>query len=112
MNDGLLLDTNVLIWTLAGNSKVVSARAKRSLLGPDAALTVSIVSAWEIVLKHQAGKLDLATGVDQVLNDVMDNLPWTIFPVLPAHVRALARLPTHHKDPFDRLLTGPARSKG
>jgi PIN domain nuclease of toxin-antitoxin system len=109
---GLLIDTNVLIWTLSGNTKMVSNRAKRHLLAPDPPLTVSLVSAWEIVLKHQARKLQLAVAIEEVLDDVLYNLPWSILPVMPEHVRTLARLPILHKDPFDRLLIAQARHEG
>jgi PIN domain nuclease of toxin-antitoxin system len=112
VSGGLLIDTNVLIWTLSGNTKTVSTIAKRRLQDPNSALIVSIVSVWEIVLKHQAGKLDLDDGIEQVLNDVLYHLPWRILPVMAAHVHALVRLPMIHKDPFDRLLVAQARHEG
>jgi PIN domain nuclease of toxin-antitoxin system len=114
VNDGFLLDTNVLIWTLSGNSKTVSGRAKRVLgaVGSDSSLTVSVVSVWEIVIKHQARKLDLTCSIDEVVNDILYGFPWTTLLVKPEHILALLHLPLIHKDPFDRLLIAQARSEG
>ena len=108
---GFLLDTNVIIWTLSGATAMVSAKARR-ILAADSSLTVSVVSTWEIVIKHHAGKIDLACSIDQVLNDILYNFQWTILPVKPEHMLPLLHLPMIHKDPFDRLLIAQARHEG
>jgi len=36
----------------------------------------------------------------------------SILRLAPAHGLALAELPSHHRDPFDRLLFAQARSEG
>ena len=118
VNHRLLLDTNVLIWTLSSSNKI-SRRAERAMSRPAVSLTVSVVSVWEIVLKHHAGKLRLPAGLHQVpgdLHQVIDQIlygsPWTILPVTPEHLPALAALPAIHTDPFDRLLIAQARHEG
>jgi PIN domain nuclease of toxin-antitoxin system len=111
VNERLLLDTNVLIWTLSSSNKI-SRRAKRAMSRPVASLTVSLVSVWEIVLKHQAGKLRLPAGLHQVVDQILYGSPWTILPVAPEHLPALAVLPAIHRDPFDRLLIAQARHEG
>lgn len=111
MNEPLLLDTNVLIWTLSSSNKI-SRRAERAMSRPVVSLTVSVVSVWEIVLKHHAGKLRLPAGLDQVVDQILYGSPWTILPVAPEHLPALAALPAIHTDPFDRLLIAQARHEG
>lgn len=111
MSDQLLVDTNVVIWTLEASPRV-SARAKRELLDPSKKLIVSVVSVWEIVLKHQAGKLELDVGLDGVLDQVIRDSPWTLLPISPEHVRILTTLPMLHKDPFDRMLIAQAQYEG
>ena len=75
-------------------------------------LTVSVVSVWEMIMKHQAGKLDLACSIGDVLNDILYSFSWRILLVTPEHLLSLLGLPMHHKDPFDRLLIAQARHEG
>jgi PIN domain nuclease of toxin-antitoxin system len=111
VNQRLLLDTNVLIWTLSSSNKI-SRRAERAMSRPLVSLTVSVVSVWEIVLKHHAGKLRLPVGLHPVVDQILYGSPWTILPVAPEHLPALAALPAIHTDPFDRLLIAQARHEG
>lgn len=46
MSDRLLLDANVLIWTISASNRI-SSRAKRALSRPASTLLVSVVSVWE-----------------------------------------------------------------
>jgi PIN domain nuclease of toxin-antitoxin system len=107
VSDALLLDTNVLIWTLSASGKV-SPAAKRAMSRSCATLSVSAVSVWEIVLKHQAGKLHLEAPLDEVVDLILYRSPWSILPIRPEHLVPLASLPMIHKDPFDRLLIAQA----
>jgi PIN domain nuclease of toxin-antitoxin system len=111
VNQRLLLDTNVLIWTLSSSNKI-SKRAERAMSRPAVSLTVSVVSVWEIVLKHHAGKLRLPAGVHEVVHQILYRSPWAILPVAPEHLPTLAALPAIHTDPFDRLLIAQARHEG
>ena len=52
----LLLDTQALIWWLAGDP-LLAATAKAAVLAPDNEVFVSAVSAWEIATKFRIGKL-------------------------------------------------------
>ena len=108
MSQSLLLDTNVIIWTVSASDRI-SARAKRAISHSTAALTVSVVSVWEIVLKCQAGKLRLDAGLDKVVDQILYHAPWIILRMSPEHLPSLAALPMLHRDPFDRLLIAQAR---
>jgi PIN domain nuclease of toxin-antitoxin system len=107
----LLADTSVVIWTLEASPRL-SARAKRELFDPATTLIVSVVSVWEIVLKHQARKLLLKTSLDGALDQIIHDSPWTLLPVMPEHLPVLAALPLLHRDPFDRLLVAQAQYEG
>ena len=111
MSDRLLADTSVIIWTLEASPRL-SARAKRELFEPATTLVVSVVSVWEIVLKHQARKLLLKIRLDDALDQIIHDSPWTLLPVTPEHLPVLAALPLLHKDPFDRLLVAQAQYEG
>jgi len=79
---------------------------------PGVALFVSVVSVWEIVLKHQAGKLLFEIGLQESVNQILYRSPWTILPIRAEHLPVLALLPMLHKDPFDRLLIAQAQHAG
>ena len=111
MTTAYLLDTHALLWTLA-DDKRLSRSARRAILKDEARLVVSVVSAWEIILKHQAGKLKLDVGLQDMLDVVLRGGHWSVLPITAAHVAALAELPALHRDPFDRLLVAQARTEG
>jgi PIN domain nuclease of toxin-antitoxin system len=102
----LLLDTHVLLWWFAGERLV--PEAKRLIAAPDSEVFVSAVSPWEAEIKAQIGKLtvrgDLAA---QVARDGFIELQVSF-----AHGVAAARLPRHHRDPFDRMLVAQAQLEG
>jgi PIN domain nuclease of toxin-antitoxin system len=102
----LLLDTHVMLWQLSG-ARSLGVRA-RELIGEATELAFSVVSFAEIGVKAAVGKLEvpgdlhghvLETGV-HVLSLSAD------------HGLAVASLPLHHRDPFDRLLIAQARQDG
>ena len=107
----ILLDTNVLIWAL-NNDGSLTRRMKAAISSPTADVRVSVVSAWEIAIKHQSGKLLFDVPVEEVLSRILSGTVWPVLPVLPAHIPELLALPMHHRDPFDRLLIAQARAEG
>lgn len=108
MTSGFLLDTHALLWVLEEDPRL-SRKARQIVRSESSRLSVSVVSAWEIVLKHQAGKLRIGFALEDLLDYVLDSGNWSILPVLSVHVAALSKLPILHKDPFDRLLIAQAQ---
>ncbi len=102
----LLLDTHVLLWVLADDPEL-GADARKAITDPSNLVLVSAVSAWEIVIKANLGKLrapdDLPT---QLRRAALEPLPVTI-----EHAVAVGELPAHHADPFDRLLIAQSRTE-
>jgi PIN domain nuclease of toxin-antitoxin system len=94
-----LLDTHVLLWLL-GDPGQLSAAAREAIQNPRNQVFVSAVSAVEISIKKALGKLDAPEGLtEEIVLRGLQHLPFE-FP----HGEALAELPPHHADPFDRML--------
>jgi len=69
---------------------------------------VSAASAWEAAIKASLGRLEIPGPMeDGVIASGFERLPITF-----AHVERTARLPLHHRDPFDRLLVAQAQAEG
>jgi len=101
----LLLDTHVVLWQLGGVRRM-GKRAQRQVDVGEPAL--SVVSFVEIGIKVSVGKLVVPDDLEaQIRREGVSILRLT-----PAHGLALAELPFHHRDPFDRLLIAQARSEG
>ena len=107
MSQRLLLDTHVLLWSLSAADRI-SSRARRAMERPGTKLAASVVSVWEIVMKHQARKLNLRTGLTEFISQILYRSPWAIVPVFAEHLLALAGVPQIHPDPFDRLFIAQA----
>ena len=100
----VLIDTNVFLWCLAGETVRLSRRAKRLLESDETELVLSAVSLWEIAVKAQAGKLQVPQEGGFFQEHMALLGVQTVLPVEATHVFALFGLPRHHRDPFDRLL--------
>jgi PIN domain nuclease of toxin-antitoxin system len=103
-----LADTNVVIWTISRSDRL-SSRVKRTLADATASIAVSVASVWEIVVKHQAGKLVFDMSLDLAIDQILYRSSWTIAPITSEHLPVLANLPMLHKDPFDRILIAQAQ---
>jgi PIN domain nuclease of toxin-antitoxin system len=66
---------------------------------------VSAASVWEVGIKARLGKLRAPEALLAVLTEV--GLPMAL-----EHAEAAARLPLHHRDPFDRMLVAQAHALG
>ena len=103
-----LLDTSTLLWAL-GEPERVSPRARRLIDSGEN--VVSVASYWEVVIKTQKGLLtisDLATWWRRAT----DLTAARVLQIRASHVTALAALPGHHKDPFDRILIAQSIAEG
>lgn len=101
----LLLDTHALIWWDAGTG--LRRAAECSIRDADQ-VYVSAVCGWEIAIKASLGRLRTKRAVaDAVIESGFEELPVRLH-----HAAALARLPWHHRDPFDRMLVAQALVEG
>ena len=106
----LLLDTHVLLWTIA-ESRRLSAAARALIGEPDNELTFSSVSLWEVAIKAGRGRDDFRIDVSSLRRSLFDN-DYVELPITGAHAVALGALPPIHRDPFDRMLVAQAIVEG
>ncbi|MFA5884134.1 MAG: type II toxin-antitoxin system VapC family toxin [Acidimicrobiia bacterium] len=103
-----LLDTSVFIRM--ADSPDVLARAALELIEDEAVeLLLSSASAWEIAIKSSIGKLVLPESPERFVPERMGSMFVDPLPIAHVHALAVASLPPHHRDPFDRLLVAQAR---
>jgi len=72
---------------------------------------VSAVVGWEITIKHAMGRLELPAPPRSWVPDKVRDGAMTPLPVELSHALAVADLPDHHRDPFDRLLIAQAHAE-
>ncbi len=102
----LLLDTHIVLWA-AGFERTLAPAVAAAIDGADAAY-VSAASTWELAIKQALGQIELIAP----LSDIVRTNNFDPLPVTLAHAEAVAGLPLHHRDPFDRLLIAQARIEG
>ena len=89
-----LLDTHVWLWLGPCPERIPEA-VLGLLEDPAHALFLSAASSWEISIKYRLGKLPLPNKPERFIG--------------LHHTVAVADLPDHHSDPFDRLLVAQAQ---
>ena len=103
-----LLDTQALLWWRDASRRL--GRRARQLIERDAqSIHISAGSIWEIAVKAGAGKLRLRDPLDLWMPDIFERYGFVTLDITVAHAVAVAALPRHHPDPFDRLLIAQAR---
>jgi PIN domain nuclease of toxin-antitoxin system len=106
-----LVDTHCWLWLQVAPERLGGDIVDR-LADPSHELLLSAASAWEIAIKHALGKLELPEPPDKYVPSRMQTSGTAGLPVVPAHALAVASLPLHHRDPFDRLLVAQAQQEG
>lgn len=103
-----LLDTHVFIWWITSDRRL-SAKAGDLIRSRRNAIYWSVVSSWEVSIKHALGKLIFDEPPESLLPPELDKNQIETLPILNAHAFLAGQLPLHHKDPFDRMLIAQAR---
>lgn len=89
-----------------------SEAGRRRIASPNNQLFLSAASAWEIAIKYSIGRLGLPLPPLEYLRTRMARTATTELSITHAHALRVARLPSHHRDPFDRLLIAQAQVEG
>jgi PIN domain nuclease of toxin-antitoxin system len=105
-----LLDTHVVLW-VAENSHLLSDAAKSAILDKTTEKYVSIVSAWEVAIKLGTEKLRLDGGLHEFFC-MIDSNGFFSLNVEREYLKLIPKLPSFHKDPFDRFIIATAISEG
>jgi PIN domain nuclease of toxin-antitoxin system len=86
------------------------SQAVRDLIGQSQqhVFYLSAASAWEISIKYSLGRLELPGPPAEILPADLLKQGIRSLPINNTHALAVANLPFHHADPFDRLLIAQA----
>ncbi|NJN11922.1 MAG: type II toxin-antitoxin system VapC family toxin [Richelia sp. RM2_1_2] len=103
----VLLDTHVLIWWSISPSNL-SENVYKLLDNQVNNLFFSLASIWEMQIKLQIGKLSLNLPLPELIEDQRQTNGLQLLSIETSHIYALNNLPSHHKDPFDRILIAQA----
>jgi len=103
----LLLDTCTLLW-LARGDRSLSPSARDLLSRPKVDARVSVVSAWEIAIKHGLGRLPLPAPPAEFVPAVRRRYGLASLEIDEDSALHVAKLPRLHGDPFDRMLVSQA----
>ena len=100
----VLLDTNVLLWWLAGNPQL-GREARTIVADAETEVFVSAGTIWEISIKLELGKLKAPKNMErEVEREGFSKLAITL-----SHGQLAGSLPKIHRDPFDRMLVAQAQ---
>ncbi|MCY3972180.1 MAG: type II toxin-antitoxin system VapC family toxin [Acidobacteria bacterium] len=102
----LLLDTHAFLWCLSETGRLRVA-SRNAIEDPRNEIFVSAVTAWEITVKRLKGKMEAPDN----LAAMVDEKGFAHLPLTFHHAELAARLPRHHKDPFDRFLIAQAQAE-
>jgi len=101
-----LLDTHTLLWWFS-DPNTLSDKARSIIENPKNVIFISSVVTWEIVIKKSLDKLKIPNKFFELIKEGQ----FQELPIMIEHTQALASLPPHHNDPFDRLLVAQAKSE-
>ncbi len=99
----VLLDTCEFLWLVSGDARLPKSVAE-AVQNPVNEVFLSVVSYWEICVKHSLGKLPLPDSPERYVPLQREKHRIASLSLDEAAVARLAGLPTHHRDPFDRML--------
>ncbi len=105
-----LIDSQSLIWYV-DQDHLLSPAAHAAITNPANDLLLSAATIWEIAIiaiKVGLRKLPLSMPYRRWMNQAISDLGLVVLPITVDYADVQAGLPTHHRDPFDRLLAAQA----
>ncbi len=103
-----LLDTHCWLW-LQTTPERLPAELLDILADRSVDLFLSAASAWELGIKHAAGRIELPESPGDHVREGMRRSGVRELSMSHSHALEAAALPPHHRDPFDRMLVAQAR---
>lgn len=107
----ILLDTHILLWFISGDNRL-STDVRDAIRNLDNEVYLSVVSVWEVIVKHQLSKLPLPESPEIYLPKQRDRHQIASLNLDEGSVAQLVKLPSLHRDPFDRMLICQALQHG
>ena len=89
-----------------------SPAGRERLTAAEHELYLSAASAWEIAIKTSLGRLHLPMDPAEYVRTRLLQSQTVPLSITHEHALRVATLPTHHRDPFDRLLIAQAQIEG
>ncbi len=99
----LLLDTCTFLWLIT-DDPALSSKARDLFTDPLNEAYLSTVSVWEVEVKFGLGKLPLPQAPERFIPEQRERHGIATLPLEEQAVFYLSRLPSLHRDPFDRML--------
>jgi PIN domain nuclease of toxin-antitoxin system len=108
----IVIDTHILVWWVSG-SETLSTAAKKAIketLSNSGEVLISSISAWEIAMLVDKGRLVLSMDVESWLDEVSQIDGVRFLPVdNETGVKSTALPGDFHQDPADRMIVAAAR---
>ena len=102
----ILLDTHYLLWAL-DRPAILPAAARDAIEDTQNEVLFSAASLWELAIKAALRRDALDARPDRIA-EAARMTGFEALAITAAHGAAVASLPLHHRDPFDRLLVAQA----
>lgn len=99
----LLLDTHIVLALVDENLAGLPKRLRAAIKDEANDLAASVMSLWEVAIKHRQGRLPLPCPLED-LPVALSKLGVDLLDLRPEHVVAMAEPVPDTKDPFDRML--------
>jgi PIN domain nuclease of toxin-antitoxin system len=106
----LLLDTCTFLWLAGGHQ--LPATAAAAVRDPSNEVFLSAVSTWEIITKQRSGRLSLPESPERLISIERGLRGVTALAFDEDSALQGMRLPSLHRDPFDRMLIAQAIALG
>jgi PIN domain nuclease of toxin-antitoxin system len=114
MAGAVLLDTHVLVWLVAGDTRLsLPARQRIEAAAQRNEAWISAITPLEIGMLVAKGRLALTQDAQEWMEQVLALPGLRLAPLEPAIAVASSRLPGDpHGDPADRIIVATARHLG
>jgi|KBSMisStandDraft_5_1062788.scaffolds.fasta_scaffold06879_8 PIN domain nuclease of toxin-antitoxin system len=106
-----LLDTMVWLWSV-GPSRTIGAAGLEIIASSEQDIYLSAASSWEIAIKTRLGKFQLPEPPGQYVRKRLVEQGIRSLPINLNHSLLVYDLPSHHADPFDRMIIAQAMVEG
>ena len=107
----LLLDTHIWIWSV-GDKARLRPRVLKALESSANELWLSPISAWELTILVEKGRVVLSVGVEEWVGEALKAGPFREAPLTTEVALATRSIGLSHRDPADTLLAATAKVFG
>lgn len=108
----IVLDTHVLLWWVSGSGQL-SATAEKAIkrtLARGSEVLISAISAWEVAMLIEKGRLVLSMDIENWFDEVSQIDGLRFIPVdNEIGIKSTVLPGTFHQDPADRMIVATAR---